>query len=114
MLFRSMLLPDKSEIEVDDSLKYPENQRTKAGKAQDDRLAIIKKWLSNPLAHILDFDDREHRNLVKSATHFVVTKEDHLYKKGVDGALELVIDRSQRMYLMKASHDSLEQRILCY
>ena len=105
-----MLLPDKSEIEVDDSLKYPENQRTKAGKAQDDRLPIIKKWLSNPLARIPGFDDREHRNLVISATHFFVTKEDHLYKKGVDGAHKLVVDRSQRMYLMKASHDSLGHR----
>ena len=105
-----MLLPDKSEIEVDDSLEYPEDQRTKAGRAQDDRLPIIKKWLSNPLARIPGLDDREHRNLVRSATHFFVTKEDRLYKKGVDGAHKLVVDRSQRMYLMKASHDSLGHR----
>ena len=105
-----MLLPDKSEIEVDDSLEYPEDQRTKAGKAQDDRLPIIKKCLSNPLACIPGLDDRAHRNLVRSATHFFATKEDHLFKKGVDGAHKLVVDRSQKMFLMKASHDSLGHR----
>ena len=51
---------------------------------------------------------------MRSATHFFVTKEDHLYKKGVDGAHKLVVDRSQRMYLMKASHDSLGHRVLFY
>ena len=96
-----MLLPNKSEIEVDDSLEYPEDQRTKTRRTQDDRLPIIKKWLFNPLAHIPGLDDREHRNLVRLATHFFVTKKDYLYKKGVDGAHKLVVERSQRMYLMK-------------
>ena len=35
-----LLLPDKAEIEVDESLKYPEAQRTKTGRAQDERLII--------------------------------------------------------------------------
>ena len=85
-IVNQMLLPDKSEIEVDDSLEYPEDQRTKTGGAQDDRLPIIKKCLSNRLAHIPGLGDREHRNLVRSDTHFFVAKEDRLYKKGVDGA----------------------------
>ena len=105
-----MLLPDKAEIEVDESLKYPEDLRTKSGRAQDDRLPIIKKWLSNPLARIPGLDDRAHRHLVRSASHFFVTKEGRLYKKGLESAHKLVVDRSQRMYLIKASHDSLGHR----
>ena len=105
-----MLLPDKSEIETDDTLEYPEEQRTKAGKAQDDRLPLIKEWLSNPLARISGLDDRAHRNLVRSASHFFVSKDGRLYKRGLDSAHKLVVDRSQRMYLIKASHDSLGHR----
>ena len=105
-----MLLPDKAEIEVDESLKYPEDLRTKAGIAQDDRLPIVKEWLSNPLARIPGLDDKAHRRLVRSASHFFITKEGRLYKKGLGSAHKLVVDRSQRMYLMKASHDSLGHR----
>ena len=105
-----MLLPDKAEIEVDDSLEYPEDLRTKAGKAQDDRLPLLKEWLSNPLTRIPGLDDKAHRRLVRAASHFFITKEGRLYKKGLESAHKLVVDRSQRMYLMKASHDSLGHR----
>jgi hypothetical protein len=104
------LLPDKDECENDDSLEYPEEQRTKSGKAQDERLPIIKDWLSKPLARIPGFDDKAHRRLVRSASHFFVTKEGRLYKKGLGSAHKLVVDKSQRMYLIKASHDSLGHR----
>ena len=47
---------------------------------------------------------------MRAASHFFVTKEGRLYRKGIDGAHKLVVDKSQRMYLMKASHDSLGHR----
>ena len=105
-----MLLPDKSEFEVDETLEYPEAHRTKSGKMQDDRLPLLKQWLKNPLARIPDLDEKQHRNLVRTASHFFVSEEDRLYKKGLGSAHKLVVDRSQRMYLMKASHDSLGHR----
>jgi len=42
------MLPDKAEISVDESLNYPEEQRTKGGKLQDEKLPLLKEWLSNP------------------------------------------------------------------
>ena len=43
-----MLLPDKSGIETDESLGYPEDQRTKTAKLQDEKLPLIKERLTNP------------------------------------------------------------------
>ena len=105
-----ILLPDKSDIEVDETLVYPEDQRSKTAKLQDERLPLIKAWLTNPLVRDPALDDREFRKLVRAATHFFVTDEGRMYKRGVASAHKLVIDRSQRMYLMKASHDSLGHR----
>ena len=105
-----LLLPDKQEIEVDESLKYPEDQRTKTARLQDERIPLIKEWLTNPLVRNPKLDEREFRKLVRAATHFFMTKEGRLYKRGIDSAHKLVVEQSQRMYLMKASHDSLGHR----
>jgi hypothetical protein len=48
---------------------------------------------------------------VRTATHFFLSKEGRLYKKSLEGSgHKSVVDKSQRMYLMKASHDSLGHR----
>ena len=109
-LANQLLLPDKIKVGDNESLRYPEEQRTNAGKMQDERLPLLKRWLTNPLARITELDEKAHRNLVRTATHFFITKEGRLYKKGIDGAHKLVVEKSQRMYLMKASHDSLGHR----
>jgi hypothetical protein len=105
-----LLLPDENESKIDESLVYPEEQRSKTARLQDERLPLIKSWLSNPLQRVDALDDREHRKLVRAASHFFMTKEGRLYKRGIASAHKLVVDRSQRMYLMKASHDSLGHR----
>jgi Integrase zinc binding domain/RNase H-like domain found in reverse transcriptase len=105
-----LLLPDKSEIEVDESLKYPEDQRTKAGKMHDERLPLIKEWLANPFVRNPSLDDRAYRNLVRAATHFFISESGRLYKRGLESAHKLVVEKGQRMYLIKASHDSLGHR----
>ena len=105
-----MLLPDKSEIDVDETLKYPEEQRTQGGKLQDDRLPLVKDWLTNPLVRNPSLDDRAFRNLLRTAAHFFISRDGRLYKRGLDSAHKLVVEKSQRMYLMKASHDSLGHR----
>jgi hypothetical protein len=105
-----MLLPDKLAIEVDESMIYPEDQRTKTAVLQDERLPLIKEWLANPLVKNPVLDDRGYRKLIRAATHFFMTEDGRLYKRGIASAHKLVVDRSQRMYLMKASHDSLGHR----
>jgi hypothetical protein len=105
-----LMLPDKSKIDVDDSLVYPEEQRTKAGRLQDERLPLLKEWLTNPFVRHPSLDDRAYRSLVRAATHFFMTEDGRLYKRGLDSAHKLVVEKSQRMYLLKASHDSLGHR----
>ena len=105
-----VLLPDKAEINVDDTLDYPEDHRTKSGKLQDERLPLIKQWLTNPLVRIPDLDERQHRNLVRTASHFFMSPDGRLYKRDLGSAHKLVVDKSHRMYLLKASHDSLGHR----
>ena len=109
-LTNEMLLPEKSEIEVDENLVYPEEQRTKEGKLQDERIPLIRKWLSDPFASNPGLDDRAYKNLVRAATHFFLSKEGRLYRRGLDSRHKLVVDKKQRMYLIKASHDNLGHR----
>ena len=55
-------------------------------------------------------DDREYQKLVRAATHFFVSEDGRLYRRGLDSAHKLVVEKSQRMYLMRASHDSQGRR----
>ena len=106
-----LMLPDKTGLSVDAAWVYPEEQRTKGGKAQDERLPLLKAWLANPFVKDPSLDDREYRNLVRTATHFFITEDGKLYRRGLDSTHKLVVeDKSQRMYLMKASHDNLGHR----
>ena len=105
-----LMLPDKTEINVDDSLIYSEEHRTKTGKMQDERLPLLKEWLTNPFVRDPSLSDREYRSLVRTATHFFMSEDGRLYKRGLDSAHKLVVERDRRMYLLKASHDSLGHR----
>jgi hypothetical protein len=105
-----MLLPSKTDDNHDETLVYPKDQRSKSGKLQDERPSLIKAWLTNPLVKDPDLDDKEFRKLVRAASHFFVTAEGRMYRRGIDSVHKLVVDQNQRMYLMKASHDSLGHR----
>jgi len=89
---------------------YTEDHRTKSGKLQDDRLPILKDWLLNPLKQPEGYDDKSMRNLIRTASHFFVTKEGRLYKKGLDGAHKLVVEKENRMKMLAGAHDSLGHR----
>ena len=47
------------------------------------------------------------KELVRTATHFFMNEDGQLYKRGIDSAHKLVVDKGQRMYSIKAYHDSL-------
>ena len=90
--------------------KYTEEQRTSSGKMQDERLPIVKEWLVNPLSKPKGYDTRMMRNLIRTASHFFVTKDGKLYKKGLDSAHKLVVQKDDRMKMMASAHDSLGHR----
>ena len=106
-----ILLPDKAEVENDETLVYPERLRSKTAKLQEEKLPLIKEWLANPFARNPALDDREYRKLIRTASHFFLTDEGRLYRRGLTSDHKLVVvDQRQRMYMMKASHDSLGHR----
>ena len=105
------LLPDKDEEnEVENTEVYPEEHRTKEGKLQDERLPLIRQWLKDPLQRPSNLDDRQFRNLVRALAQFFLTKEGRLYRRGLDSAHKLVVEKDKRMYMMKAAHDNLGHR----
>jgi hypothetical protein len=71
-----------TDMEVD---VYTEGHRTNSGRAQDERLPVIKDWLAEPLKRPLGYDDKMMRSLIRSASHFFVTKEGKMYKRGLRG-----------------------------
>lgn len=89
---------------------YTEDHRTKSGKLQDDRLPVLKNWLLNPLKRPDGYNDKLMRNLIRTASHFFVTKEGKLYRKGLDGAHKLVVEKENRMKMLAGAHDSLGHR----
>src|ERR1700742_783028 len=92
--------PDKLE-------PYEEKHRTKGAIAQDARLYLIKRWLSDPTMRPADLNDGQYRHFVRVAKHFFVDKEGRLFKRSIDSAHRLVVDRRHRMFIMRAAHDSL-------
>src|SRR5271169_1013421 len=105
------LLPEKDVQNGGDSLDpYPEDHRTVGAKLQDERLSMVIDWLKKPFVRPEGLDDREYKRLVRTATHFFVTKDGKLYRRGVDSAHKLVVEKERRMYMLKAAHDSLGHR----
>ena len=50
------------------------------------------------------------RSLIHAASHFFVSKEGKLYKKGLDSAHKLVVEKGERMRMLVSAHDSLGHR----
>ena len=102
------LLPEGSGAA--DILDYDEKHRTKEGLLQDERLPMIRDWLLNPTERPDGMDDNQLRNLIRAAGHFFVTKEGRMYRKGIDSAHKLVVEKNRRMEIMKGAHDNLGHR----
>ena len=105
------LLPDEA-FKFDPSKKesYPEGHRTSSGIWQDKRLGLVKQWLLDPMKRPGDMSDKQYKNFIRYATQFFVDKKGRLYRKGPDAAHKLVISKEHRMYMLRASHDSLGHR----
>jgi hypothetical protein len=105
-LVQHLIVPD-NKIELG---PYQEDHRTKSGKLQDDRLPLIKEWLANPFKRPEGHDERMMRALIRTATHFFVTKDGKLYRKGLDSAHKLVVNKPDRMRILAGAHDNLGHR----
>lgn len=109
-LVQTAIIPDL-EFKYDPSKRepYDESKRTHTAKAQDDNLPLIKIWLKDH-ARPKGLDDKEYAKFARQASNFFLDKEGRLYRRGIDGAHKLVVDKDHRMYMMRAGHDSLGHR----
>ena len=106
-------LKDNRELVTDE--EYPEHLRTKIGIDQDSKLGDVKIYLeslSKKKECIPAYCDtsRKVKNFKRWAAHFFVDEDGRLYRRGENSQHRLVVDKVNRMYMMKAAHDSLGHR----
>lgn len=106
-----MLLPDK-EMSLEEATEFPyeEGRRSDEGKRIDDRLPAIKEWLKDPSKRPRGIGRKQYQNFIRTAKHYFLDKEGRLYRRGIDAAHKLVVDKEYRIYMMKAAHDNLGHR----
>lgn len=89
---------------------YEEEHRSEYAKAQDKKMGILKDWLKNPIGRPRGIPAKKMKTFIRWASHFFL-KEGRLYKKSLGGTAHLlVVDKEHRMYMLRASHDSLGHR----
>lgn len=98
-------MPGPNENEI-----YEEGHRTATARLQDDRLLHIRRWLKDPSLRFEALDDKEFLKIQRWGKQFFVDQDDRLYRRGLDSAHRLVVDKSHRMYIMRAAHDHMAHR----
>ena len=106
-----MLPPDYFKFDPSKREEYPENHRSEAGILQDAKLKLIRDWLKDPVGNKpKGYSGQALRNFMHHAKKFFLDKGGRLFRKGLDSAHKLVVEKEHRMYIMRASHDSLGHR----
>jgi hypothetical protein len=104
------LLPD---IRLrDDEAKrepYDEEHRTETGKMLDERMELLKTWFKDPLVRPKEMNCKQYKRFIKYSRQFFM-HGGKLYRRGEDSKHKLVVNKENRMYMMRASHNSLGHR----
>jgi len=90
--------------------EYPEEGCSFVGKSQDEWLPLIRGWLKHPLQRPEGLTDKQYLLFTRFAKGFFVDKEGRLYRRSIDSCHKLVVEKSCRVYMMRAAHDSLGHR----
>lgn len=107
-LISTTLIPEENfRYDPEKSEPYPEDQRTKTAKLQDETLPLIKEWLMNPSFKPKEMSEKEFERFTRQAGNFFVDEEGRLYRRGLESAHKLVVEKDKRMYVIRASHDSV-------
>ena len=112
VLKEEKLLPD---LELrDDPAKrepYAEGHRTNAGINADERLKLVPVWLKDPMTRPEGMsNNKKYKNFMRFCRPFFLSKSGKLYKRGDGSTHKLVVAKENRMYMMRASHNSLGHR----
>lgn len=86
---------------------YPEDHRSEGAINADERIHFVEEWLKDPMKRPKGYSNKKYKSFIKYAKLFFLTKEGRLYRKGEDSQHRLFVEKDHRMYMMKASHDSL-------
>ena len=95
--------------------EYPEHLRTKIGIDQDAKLEGVKAYLESLTkgeVRVPLYCDtpRKVKNFKRWTAHFFLDEDGRLYRRGDNSQHRLVVNKINRMYMMKAAHDSLGHR----
>ncbi|KAG6914555.1 hypothetical protein DXG01_016647 [Tephrocybe rancida] len=100
--------PTRENVEKQES--YHEERRTAGAKRQDERLTKLKQWLiSEDKSRPADMSKQEWNNLLRTASHFFVSRAGKMYRKNGAGN-QLVVNKKDRMYMMQMAHDNLAHK----
>ena len=105
-----LLPPMHFKLDPEKRENYPEERRTAAAVRQDERLLDLRQWLKNPRVRPEGYSDKEYAKLVKLSRVHYLGKDGSLFRRSPDGQNKLVVPKDERMFVMKAAHDSLGHR----
>jgi hypothetical protein len=91
----------------DSTKEYQEDHRTKTAKLQDHRLPLIKEWLRDSSIRPKGLNNKQYLTFARQASNFFLDPDGRLYRRAINSAHKLVVDKSYRMYMLRSSHDSL-------
>jgi hypothetical protein len=87
------------------TLDYGIIPRTDSARREDDRIALVEKWLGD-LKRPTDLSDTEYATFVRYCTDFFLDG-NRLWRKDPNGAHKLVISRDHRTSIMRQAHDEI-------
>lgn len=88
---------------------YEQGHRTATAKMQDSRLEALKEWLKDTLIPPKGITQPQMKGWLRWASNFFL-RQGRLYRKALEAAHQLVVDKDHRMYMLRAAHDSLGHR----
>ena len=104
-----LLMPtdeDRNDPEIKES--YPEQTQKAIG--LENRIQLIKRWLGSYDVTIIHKLKGSRKRFLKLADKFLLGKNGKLYRKDPGGKHRLYVEKDDRMWMMKAGHDSLGHR----
>jgi hypothetical protein len=106
------MLPDGALKEDEKELEdYESRMRSNGAYLRDEKLVMIRQWLKKLMERPPGMeDDVVYKRFIQYASKFFVSKEGKLYRRKYGSAHLLVVQKEQRMYMLRAAHDALGHR----
>jgi apurinic endonuclease APN1 len=105
-----LLLPREEERYDEEILQdYPE--QSEEAQAVEEKVKLVKEYLKIKSESLLENMKKPQKmRFKKYAARYFYSKNGRFYKRGEQGRHKLYVEQKDRMYMMKACHDSLGHR----